>query len=491
MSIFAISNHLKRIVKSTFFITAGGTLPLLSSVVLLIPYTDNLNTADYGALAIYISFALFVQILMNYGVDNYLSVHYYDYYNKPNTLSKFIAEVTGTMFIYGILLSLALSLFSLCLFPIIFQGSTINFWPFGFMSILTGFFNAWFRMYVNIQVAADKALKYFYFGLFNFIITILISTVLVYSYPQTLIGPMWGRLISGFIIFVVTFIAGIKYYQISFKFKFFKRIFNYASPIVIFGLITWLLSYGNNYLINALKSVNEVGIYDFASKATILLEYLAIGVLGAINPRVFKAWKQHGAIYTSPEESRIYHAYSAINIFAISISIFLLPQIIRVFINNEAYYASINYIPLFCLSFILRPFQGMLLGPIFYQKRTKLLPKIMLITALSQLIISYFLITYFDIWGAVLGFFISKQLQVIVMWVFVKNFYKIRINFWKLIGMPTLYFVLVMSCIYIPLINSLTFEILQLSIAFTLVIIVYKNELKKIPSMFFDKNAKG
>ncbi|HNK98871.1 MAG TPA: hypothetical protein PKO19_12225, partial [Chitinophagales bacterium] len=170
---------MKHIVKSAFFITVGGALPLLASVVLLIPYTDNLHTADYGALAIYISFALLVQILMNYGVDSYLSVHYYDHHEDPKALKSFLAGITGGLLVYGIALTLVLSLVSWLLFPLIFPDGSISFWPYGFMSILTGFFNAWFRMYVNIQIYADKARRYFWFGLFNFIVTVVISAGLI------------------------------------------------------------------------------------------------------------------------------------------------------------------------------------------------------------------------------------------------------------------------------------------------------------------------
>ena len=188
---------MKHIVKSAFFITLGGALPLMAGVLLLIPYTDNLSTAHYGALAIYISFALLVQILMNYGVDSYLSVHYYDHNEDPVALKEFLSKVTGSLMVYGLALSATLTLLGWILFPLLFPDGNISFWPYGFMSIVTGFFNAWFRMYVNIQVFADRARKYFYFGLFNFIVTVLISTVLVYAYPGTLIGPMWGRLLSG------------------------------------------------------------------------------------------------------------------------------------------------------------------------------------------------------------------------------------------------------------------------------------------------------
>ncbi|MBK9457453.1 MAG: hypothetical protein IPO24_18635 [Bacteroidetes bacterium] len=131
---------MKRIVKSAFFITAGGALPLLSSIVLLIPYTQNLNTPEYGQLAIYISFALLVQVLMNYAIDSYLSVHYYDYNDDKSKLQQFLASVFGILLSIGGILIALFSIVGYFLFKLIFDEATISFFPYGFMSVLTAFF---------------------------------------------------------------------------------------------------------------------------------------------------------------------------------------------------------------------------------------------------------------------------------------------------------------------------------------------------------------
>lgn len=467
---------MKHIVKSAFFITVGGALPLLASVVLLIPYTDNLHTADYGALAIYISFALLVQILMNYGVDSYLSVHYYDHHEDPKALKSFLAGITGGLLVYGIALTLVLSLVSWLLFPLIFPDGSISFWPYGFMSILTGFFNAWFRMYVNIQIYADKARRYFWFGLFNFIVTIAISAFLVYKYPFSLVGPMWGRLLSGVLIFLLTFGFGLKEFGIRLVYKTGRLLREYSTPIVIFSLLTWVLGYINNYILNAFSTTADVGVYDFALKCTLVIEYAGLGLTGAINPRIFQLWKKNGNTESTQEENRYYHAYNAINILLIAMNVLFLPILIKIFVQNEGYYESIRYLPVLMSSFAFKGLYSMFVNPAFYFKKTKILPRVLLLTSLIQVLSGILLIKYLGIWGAVWSYFLVRPVQVFMLWLEIRKIYSFHFNIVKMIFIPVGYIICVILLTILNPFSDIFPIVIQAIIAFVAVLFVYRNE---------------
>lgn len=475
--------NLKRIVKSAFFITAGGALPLLSSVVLLIPYTQNLNTADYGLLAIYISFALLVQILMNYAIDSYLSVHYYDHHDDMPKLKQFLSSIFGMLLSLGAILTAVFSIAGYFLFKLVFADETISFFPYGFMSVLTAFFNAWFRTYVNIQIFADKPVKYFLFGLFNFIVTVVISTLLVYEFAFTLIGPMWGRLISGILIFVLTFIYGWKEFGLSFNFKLLPEIRKYATPIVLFSLLTWVLGYINNYILNGLATPADVGIYDFALKCTLVIEYAGLGIAGAINPRIYQLWKKSGLAESSAEENRYYHVFSAMNILIIALNIFLLPIIIRLFVSNEQYYDSIQFLTVLCAAAAFKGMYLMFINPLFYFKKTTVLPKVLLISAIVQIISGIFLVYYFGVLGAVWSFFLVRPIQVLLLWLEARRFYTYNFNFNKIILIPLIYTAIVIGLQCFEVLPELQFGLLQLFLAIILILVVYRNELKQLPEL--------
>ena len=478
---------MKHIVKSAFFITVGGALPLIASVLLLIPYTDNLNTGDYGALAIYISFALLVQILMNYGIDSYLSVHYYDYHDDPQKLRAFLAEITGGLLMYGLLLTAGLSLLSWLIFPLIFSDGNISFWPNGFMSILTGFFNAWFRMYVNIQVFADRARKYFWFGVFNLVVTVGISAWLVYTNPFTLVGPMWGRLLSGVCIFLLTFGFGLSEFGIRLAKGILGEVKKYSTPIVIFSLLTWVLGYINNYILNGLATAEDVGVFDFALKCTLVIEYAGIGLLGTINPRIYQMWKKNGNIESTPEENRYYHAFSAVNILIIAINVCMLPLLIRLFVRNADYYDSIQLLPILCASFVFKGLYGMLVNPVFYFKHTKVLPRVLFISAVIQVVAGVIMIKYFGIWGAVWSYFLVRPIQVLVLWWEVKTIFSFKFNAVKMIWMPLLQAAIIIGMFYWNPVNAWLAPVSQLVLAVLLILIVFRNELKSMPGLVLKK----
>lgn len=475
--------RLKHIVKSAFFITLGGALPLLASVILLIPYTENLNTSDYGALAIYISFSLLVQILMNYGVDSYVSVHYYDHKDDPTALRRFLAEITGGLLVYGVALIAILSFIGWLSFPVIFRDGNIGFWPYGIMSIITGFFNAWFRMYVNLQVFADRARKYFWFGLFNLVVTVGISAWLVYENPFTLIGPMWGRLLSGVLIFILTFGYGLREFGLRLNAAILKPVRSYSTPIVLFSLLTWVLGYINNYILNAMATPADVGVYDFALKCTLVIEYAGLGLLGTINPRIYQLWKKNGNLTSTPEENRYYHAYSAVNILIIAVNIAILPYLIRLVVSNEGYYDSIALLPVLCVSFAFKGLYGMLVNPVFYFKKTAILPRVMVYSAIIQVVSGILLTKYFGVWGAVWSFFLVRPIQILILWREVRGVYSFRFNPVKMILVPTIYVVIVAVSSLVEPLRDHQPTLIQAVFAVILIGFVYWRELFQLSAL--------
>ena len=470
-----------RFLKSAFLISAGGALTLMSGLVLLIPYTENLRISDYGELAIYISFSMLVQYLMNFGIDTYLSVHYYDHSDEPALLKKFVSSVFGLLLLMGLLIIVLFSIAGSFLFDSIFKGGIISFFPFGFMSVITAFFNAFFRTYVNVQVFANKAVKYFLFGLFNFIVTVVISTILVYQYPHTIIGPMWGRLLSGVLIFILTLLFTLKDYGITFNKTLIPEIKKFCMPLLIFNLLTWVLAYFNNYILNAFETTADVGVYDFALKCTLFIEFAGLGLLGTINPRVFQLWKKNDLTYSTPEENRYYHVFSGFNILFIAINILLLPLLIRLFINNEGYYYSIDLLPVLCVSFVFRGLYNAFTNPIYYFKQTKVLPKVLLITAVVQVVSGIILIRFFGIWGAVLSYFIVRPVQVFFMWLESRKVFDFRFNVYKMFVIPLVYAASVILIYQLPHLTDLLKGILQLIIAIIMVGFLYFKEIRSLP----------
>jgi len=75
---------------------------------------------------------------------------------------------------------------------------------------------------------------------------------------------------------------------------------------------------------------------------------------------------------------------------------------------------------------------------VFYFQKTSILPKVFLITAVFQIATTYLMVDFKGIQGAAITNFLTKILQVLVMFFYVKQFYRFKVNRAKLVVYPAI-----------------------------------------------------
>lgn len=459
-------------------------MPLLTSVVLLLPYTTYLSTALYGELALYIAFTLLVQYLANYGLDNYVGIHHYAYKSDPAQLKKFVGSVVTTLLIIGGILTVFFLLVGVLLFDTVFN-SQLSFFPYGFMSVLTGVFNSFFRTYINFLFYKDQPKKHFAFNLFNFAITIVLSVGGLILFPDSIAGPMWGRLLSGAGIFLLAFVFFIREYGLHYDKNLLNGLHRFCVPVAGFYILTWALFYINNYILNAFTSTADVGIYDFALKCVLLIEITQTSIAQTFNPRIYDIWTKDKLRESTPEENRLHNVFTLLTVVMIALCIILLPLAVRVLVKNVDYYQVFNYIPALCVSFIFRPLYNAFYNTAIFYKKTTALPRVLFISSVIQIIAAVFLIQQFGIWGAVWSYILAKPIQVILFWIEVRTLFSFNFNVYKIVMLPLFYgiFVILLFTVFdvLPLWQN---AILQLVIAGSAAAYVFRNELPQVKKIF-------
>ncbi len=473
---------LKFFFTSTFLYTLGSLFPTLSGLVLLFPYTQNLSIGDYGTLAILISFTLFMQIVINYGIDNYIAIHYFNFNDNPLQLKRFISTMAIFLLFIGATSIVLMALTGNLLLGYIFKDKGISFFPYCFMSVATAFFNVLFKTYTTLLIYLQKPLKFFLFNLVNFIATVLLSWILLDLYPHTLIGPMWGRLLSGLVIFLLSLSFYIREYGIGFDRTKLSGLQKFCTPILAFGLLSWIIAYIFNYI---LKGTENVGVFAFAMQCTLLIEFSQNGLTSAINPKIYHLWKDRSLVKSTPEENKYHHLYTLVTILLISLSILLLPLFVPLFVKKTDYYSSFTYLPYLCAGFAFRGLYNIFINPIYYFKKTNTLPRMLFISAIFQIVCGIVLIKYFGIWGAVWSSVLVKPIQVLLLWQSSRKLFAFKFNLFKMIFLPILYVTGVIVIYQFPgYSNSIMPGILQFLFASLLILIAFKNELHSIPLLF-------
>ncbi len=478
----------KNLIKSSLIYTIIGALPLASAFLLLIFYTNYLTTADYGAFVIYISFTGFVQILINLGLDAYIGVSYFESKHERATLRAKIGTITGYLLIWGLFIIALFSLLGNNLFNVIFQSKDIFFYPFGFMAVITAFCNSFFKTYTNLLINQEKPTRFAIVNMANFILTIGFSLTGLFMYPYTLIGPMWGRLLSGIGIFIIAFISLSKESAIKVKMgDELRQTLRFALPVLVFFLISWSISNIYPFIMKYFMTLQDVAIFGLAIQFTLLVEFVLNGMSNSVSPKIFGLIIDKQLTGSTPELNKYFSGFNAFALLIIPASTFFIPLILPLLISKD-YEASFIFLSALNIGFASRGLYNYFLAPIYLFKKTKVLPKIYLATAFLQIIISIFLIKQFGIWGAVAANLITKVIQNFFLYLAVRKFFTFDFNSFKFIWLPLIVTVTIIGSEYFISTNNLhIIRLLQMTFSYLLVYFFYKNEIVALIKDLYEK----
>jgi len=474
----------KKFIKSSFIYTVIGALPLASATILLPFYTNLLTTSQFGILALYIAFTAVVQILVNYALENYLIVHYIENINDKQFLKNIIGTVVILLLAIGLLCTILLLIFGNKLFNLyssVTENKTIlEFFPYGIMAVATAVFNSFFKTYTNLLIAQQRPNKFFWMNIINFILTISISLTGLYMFPQTLKGPMWGRLLSGAGIFLMALFFFIREFGIGFQSKLVKDMIKYCSPLLLFFILFWIIGNIDRYIIGYFLPTEKIGIFDFAIKCTLLLEFFQNGLGGAINPKIYHIWRESKIPANTMEINRYYNSFTLITMICLPLFVIVIPYLIPLIVKNRDYFISFSFLSILAMGYTINGLKTMYTNPVMYFKKTRILPRVYIYSAIFQVVATIFAVKYMGLMGAVWVNFLIKILQVFFLYLETRKTFTLEFNHVKLLYLP-LFFCFI-TCVFYFAIKLFSLNYLvwcfHMLIVYASVYFVFRKELK-------------
>lgn len=476
----------KNLLKSSFIYTFIGALPLASAFFLLPFYTNYLTKSEYGLLALYISFTAFIQIVVNFGLDTYIGILYFENKDKNEKLKIHIGTIAAYLLVIGLIIVLVFTFTGEFLFKLIFKTEGMHFFPFGMMAIITAFFNSYFKTYTNLLINQKRPIRFFWLNSINFIFTIVISLVGLFLFPFSLVGPMWGRFLSGLVIFLVALYCFHKEFGLKLKLgAFVLNAFSFSFPVLLFFLLQWIVGNSYPYLLDHLMTSEDLAIFDFAVKCTLLVEFALNGLSSTIMPYVFDLIREKDLKGSTPELNKYFSSFTALTLLGIPLFTLLIPLVLPLFRIQNDYFEAFVFLSVLSIGFISRGLYNYFLAPIYYYKRTKVLPKIYLYTSILQIILSIIFIRIWGLWGLVWSTLLIKILQNIFLYLEAKRIFSFHFNRLKMVYLPILVIIIVSLSEYFFVGYSLFWKhITQLLFSTFLVLSVYRHEVFNLGTLF-------
>lgn len=429
-------NQLKTISKETLIYGIGNAAGSIVSFLLLPLYTKFLTPADYGYLAIFTVFQSIVEITAAFGLSSGLFRYYL--MAKDGVEQR---KVVNTCFWMQILFIVILSMI---LYPLASEFSLILFGnnqlsrlfimviSTGLLSSLAGFVFSYMR--------AER--KPFFFAIFQIVKVTLLTLANVYLVAflhKSYDGIILGNFIVTIVISIVVIVWFSRHIGFSFSGKYFKKIIIFSGPIYVVNVFYFILSLSDRFFLNHFLSANEVGLFSFGSK---IGSIVMIGIIApfstAIVPYAMSIVKED---HFKTTYAKIIKYFLLILSF-FSLCFFYFSEEIVLIISNKSYINASGIIGPILLSGIFYGLYYNLSIAIDIVEKTYLAMIIVIIGALVNVLLNYFTIPFIGMYGSALASCASNGILFLLTYYFCQKHYPILyeiVSFFKLLGVIAFY----------------------------------------------------
>ena len=392
---------------------------------LLIPLlTRKLSVEEYGILSMATIVLNILTPLIGFNAIGSINRKYFDFENKH--FSRYVGNA-----IYLLLIS------SLCLFlGTYFLGSKVTkytqipkAWVYAIIIIaIAQFINL---VLLTIWQASEKPIKFGIFQVGQSILNLGLTFIFIYF-----IGYNWeGRVVSQLIVTVFFTLIAIyilyknQYIDFEFNFDDIKDILKFGAPLIPHTLGALLIAFTDRILIANLINISETGIYTLATQIGSIIVILCTSFINAYIP-----WLYRNLNINSEEIKLRIVKFTYIYFFALSLGSFIFFQLLKIvyyFVVSEEYLNALSYSLWIILGYIFNGMYLMIVGFIFYSKKTGMLAMITIFISMLNIPICYFMILKYGTIGASFSMTIVYFISFILTWVLSNKAYP----------MPWLYFI--------------------------------------------------
>lgn len=399
------------------FLTKGISLFLLPF------YAAYFSPTDYGIIDILAVFGTLlnsvVSLQFNQGLGRFVTEPKYNESIK-NLIGSTVIWSTSVLYIIAVLLIIA--------FPqgfiSILSTEEVSIPERTFiLSVLAISINGIFYI-LNVYIRfLRKATAFASLSFFHALFNILLTIYLVLIEDLGIDGIFIASIVVTPAIVIVQAIILRKQIRFEFDLRLFKKIFWYSIPLVPAALAYIILNFTDRIFIKEYLSFNEEGIYAMGSKFSLITSIIIMGFSSALAPLVYE---KHRDENTKRELGRIFRLFYAVGTGGVLLLSLFSYETLVVFTNSNYYDAQ--YVMPFLYTAIFITGFGMFSPGLHLKGKTGLIALVVLISAVINVILNYFLITEFKLAGAAIATLISICINNITLFIFSQKYYPFQVK---------------------------------------------------------------
>jgi O-antigen/teichoic acid export membrane protein len=424
----------KNLFKQTAIYGLATVLPRMLSFFLVRLYTGILPTDEYGEVSIVLSWMVFFNVILSYGMET----AFFRFYNSETDKKNVIATSTITLFWSSILFLFA---------ALIFRG-TLASWAKVDVQYIT--YSIWILVLDALVIvpfsklrANQKPLLYALIKIGNVTVNLLLNLFFLLflpkiaaTNPNSFVGNLYVDNYEIGYIFVSNLVAsGLTLMVLSPNYLFLKRKFDlllwkkmmrYGLPILVAGIAFAINEHFDKILLGYWLPENtakaEVGAYSACYKLGLFMVLFATAFRLGIEPFFFSHSKNENA----PQTYALITKYFVIFGTLILLSVIVFSDVLKLaLLNDKSYWKAMKVVPLIILAnFFLGIYNTL---SVWYKltDRTQMGAYISIVGALLTLVLNYLLIPKFSYYGSAIATLSAYGSMMAISYVLGNKYYPI------------------------------------------------------------------
>jgi len=441
--------------KETFIYGIGRILASSVAFLLLPFYSHALSSlSDYGLIQLITAFFAFSNIIFLFAFDASLMKHYAG--EGPVDRKIYLSNTYFSLIITSTLLISILIIFREKFSTIIIAGNNSD-WIIKIAFIL--FFDSLRTIHLLILRAENRAYNFMVFQVLDIVILTSLNVYFVgFGFEHNKVaGVIHANFLSSISIFIISF--PIIFNRFDFKtlsVKAWRKIKNFAMPLVPAGIFWIVLEYSDRKMLEFLMpsdiALETVGAYGVGHKLGAIMLLMVYSFNYAWRPYFLKAKDEKG--FTNISNYVFYFLgffWILLILFVQNITTINIPFLNKPLINLE-YLSGLSVVPFIALAYIFHAsFILQESGP-FLKNKTENISIIRGIGVISNLILNYILITYYQpLLGAAIATTVSYFIMSYLIYTWNKSFFDFRYN-WNILFIIMLFMAIAWSIAHYNLI---------------------------------------
>ncbi|MCG7987551.1 MAG: oligosaccharide flippase family protein [Candidatus Thiodiazotropha weberae] len=411
--------ELKRLARHGATYGVAEAISRLAGFLLIPVYTSYLQTEDYGRLQIISITIELIGIFISFGISDAIYRFYFEQKNEKDK-KTIVSSGVITVSVLATIIVLIISQFgdelSLLLFG---ETESSKYIKIAFVTLLFGVFHTLLLTYFRLM---KKSLIYLILSVCKLILTLSVIITLVAYYEYGLIGVFVGNMVTAVVFGSAGLLYLYKKIGIHYSLSKVREMASYSLPIIPAYLSMMVINVSDRYIVKMILGLSDVAIYTLGYKLGNVIHYFVrVPFMQIWLPRRYELYHS-GA---EPEMfSKIATYYIGLMFWSgLAVSV-LVHDVIKVISSND-YWDAAQYAPAIALCYVIYGLDQHLSFGIHVAKKTKYLSYINTVVAVLNIILNWYLITAYGIWGAVIATFLSFVIRNVALYFYGKRFYSI------------------------------------------------------------------